>query len=72
MGQQALHGGVKFLSILNIKAKPERVLKAFWGLIGNGWLPLTSCELIEPMQERFTTAFTQGRRRNIEQLPELP
>ena len=36
--QQAPHGGMQFLLILNIKTEPQRIFKTLRWLVGDSWL----------------------------------
>jgi hypothetical protein len=64
--QQALHGGVQFLPVLDVKAEPQRVLKAFGWLISHSRFLLPTLHLIQPVYKGFTTPFTERGERDIE------
>ena len=64
--QQALHGGVQFLSVLDVKAEPQRVLKALGWLISHSRFLLPTLYLIQPVHKGFTAPFTERGERNIE------
>jgi hypothetical protein len=64
--QQALHGGVQLLSVLDVKAEPQRVLKALGWLISHSRFLLTTLHLIQPVQKGFTAPFAERGERDIQ------